>query len=140
MKEGPLYFHVCPGGRLPELGHLAPFRSVVIIEEMVTSEWRAEASEWLVRSGCHYMMAWGQDCSLWDDSVDCANMDMFAPQDIPEDRFVVTTWHDHLPLGEAFYFCKQLAIHPVVELPQVILLHIACKENEAQLIEAYANA
>src|SRR3546814_2317896 len=69
--NAPEYFHLRPGHSPPEL-HGAPYRAVVIIEAPVTAEWRSLVSAWLVKSGCLYMMAWGPDCSLWDDSVDYA--------------------------------------------------------------------
>ena len=68
----PEYIHLLPDGPLPDLKGSA-FRTVVVVEAEVTSEWREKVSAWLVESGCLYMMAWGRDCSLWDDSVDYAN-------------------------------------------------------------------
>ena len=140
MPEVPIYFHIQPGAALPNIRYLAPFRAVVIVEGEVSVEWRTDVSDWLVHSGCLYMMAWGQDCSLWDDSVDWANMDHFPFEAIPEDRFVVTTWHDGDPLDEVFHFCKHLAIHPAVELPQAILLHIAPNGNADPMLRAYIRA
>lgn len=140
MPEVPVYFHVQPGAALPNIAYLAPFRAVVIIEGEVSVGWRTDVSNWLVHAGCLYMMAWGQDCSLWDDSVDWANMDCFPFEEIPEDRFVMTTWHDGDPLNEVFYFCKHLAVHPAVELPQAILLHIARNESADPMLHAYIRA
>ena len=140
MTECPVYFHLLPGHSLPSIEHLAPFRAVVVIEGVVSSDWRADVSDWLVRSGCLYMMAWGQNCSLWDDSVDAANIEAFNFKEIPEDRFVITTWHDDSPLSDAFFFCKRLAVNPAVELPQAILLHVAPSGNEGRMLRAYADA
>ncbi|WP_341888544.1 hypothetical protein [Variovorax sp. YR752] len=140
MSELPVYFHIQPGATLPNIGYLAPFRAVVIIDEEVSIEWRDDVSNWLVNSGCLYMMAWGLDCSLWDDSVDWANMGQFPFKDIPEDRFVVTTWHAREPLDEVFDFCKRTATHPIVELPQAILLHIARNESAGPMLHAYSRA
>lgn len=137
MKEVPIYFHIHPGAALPDVSSLAPFRAVVIIEREVCAGWRAEVSNWLVRSGCLYMMAWGWDCSLWDDSVDQANIDRFSPEEIPEDRFVMTTWHSKELLVDVFWYCKRLARHPAVERSQVILLHIADAANGGSMIQAY---
>jgi len=140
MTDCLVYFHLLPGHSLPSAEHLAPFRAVVIIEGAVSSDWRADVSDWLVRSGCLYMMAWGQDCSLWDDSVDAANIEAFDFKEIPENRFVITTWHDESPLSDAFDFCKRLAVHPAVELPRVVLLHIARSGNADHMMRAYADA
>jgi len=43
------------------------------------------------------------------------------------------TWHDNSPLSETFDLCKRLAIHRAVELPQVILLHVAPGANADQI-------
>jgi hypothetical protein len=43
------------------------------------------------------MMAWGRECSSWDDSVDWANIDKFGDSPIPDDECVVTTWHEDEP-------------------------------------------
>lgn len=69
----PHYVQVSPGDSLPDLSSFAPFKAIVIVEELVSNTWRNQISVALVRSGCRFMMAWGRDCALWDDSVDWAN-------------------------------------------------------------------
>src|SRR5215467_8233133 len=96
------YLHVTPESDLPDISYLRPFRSVVLIEEPINSEWRAKVSAWLVDAGCLYMMAWGNDCSSWDDSVDIANLEQFNYENIPDERFVMTTWRENEPLAEVF--------------------------------------
>ena len=140
MTESPLYLHLPPDGPLPGIGHLSPFRAVVIIEAQVGAEWQGKVSDWLVQSGCLYMMAWGRDCTTWDDSVDIANLEAFGYGEIPGDRDVWTTWHNDWPLGEVFDFCKRHARHPVVELPRVLLLHIALQGDEARVLDVYTEA
>ena len=87
-----------------------------------------------------YMMAWGQNCSSWDDSVDYANLNEFNYADIPEDKFVMTTWHEKDPLNEVFWFSKNNAFHPTVELKHTVLLHVAQREREKELLAEYAGA
>jgi hypothetical protein len=140
MTETLHYLHLPPGSPLPDIGHLSPFRAVVIIEAQVGADWQWKVSDWLVQSGCLYMMAWGHDCTTWDDSVDIANLEAFDYGDIPDDRDVWTTWHNDWSLGEVFDFCKRHARHPVVELPRVLLLHIALQRDEARMLGAYADA
>lgn len=140
MSESLLYLHLPPDGPLPDIGHLSPFRAVVIIEAQVGAEWQEKVSGWLVQSGCLYMMAWGHDCTTWDDSVDIANLEAFDYGDIPGDRDVLTTWHSDQTLGEVFDFCKRHARHPVVELPRVVLLHIALQGDEARVLDVYMEA
>ena len=73
---------------MPDVGDLKPFKAIVVIEDRPTPEWETQASKWLVDSGCLYMMAWGEDCSSWDDSVDWANLETFDFGDIPDDEDV----------------------------------------------------
>lgn len=123
---------------MPDICALAPCRGVLIVEAAVLPTWQAVVSEWLVRSGCLYTMAWGPGCSSWDDSVDMANIEQFDFKEIPESKFVITTWHDDQPLSEVFWFCKNNAFHPSVELRNTLLLHIAANSNEQKMLGAYA--
>ena len=66
---------------LPQIKTPHPFKCVVIIDASVSQEWQTKVSKWLVNSGCLYMMAWGNDCSSWDDSVDYANIEQFENQE-----------------------------------------------------------
>ena len=86
------------------------------------------------------MVAWGENCSSWDDSVDMANLEQFEFKEIPEDRFVMTTWHSDEPLSEALWFAKHSAIHPTVALHHTLLLHISAENSEHELMGAYGVA
>ena len=140
MSESVVYLHVMPGGKLPAIPKGRPFRAVVVADSEVSPDWQAEVSSWLVRSGCLYMVAWGTNCSSWDDSVDEANLEEFEYGEIPEDKFVMTTWHSDDPLREALWFAKNNALHPKVDLSRTVLLHIAPQGREVELLEAYAEA
>ena len=71
------YLQINPNTDLPSIDVLKPFRAVVVVEESVMPEWQSRTSRWLVNSGCLYMMAWGNNPSSWDDSVDSANLEAF---------------------------------------------------------------
>lgn len=114
-----------------------PSRVVVIVEAQVTPAWQHEVSRWLIEEGCVYMMAWGLDCSTWDDSVDMANLEIFDFEPIPDERFVMTTWHEEETLQEVFWYAKNCAHHPIVETKRTVLLHISAEPNEAELLAAY---
>lgn len=133
------YLHLKPGQTPPEAG-VGPFKTVVVIDAPVTREWRHLISAWLVRSGCLYMMAWGPDCSLWDDSVDHANFVEFDYGDIPDDKFVLTTWHDGEPLSEAFWFAARTAHHPDVKLKRTLIVDISQGDRRRQLLAEYDHA
>ena len=140
MTTSVAYLQVVEGGALPESISRSPFRAVVVAEGAVSADWQASVSEWLVRSGCLYMVAWGVNCSSWDDSVDMANIQEFEFKEIPEDRFVMTTWHEDQPLSEALWFAKHNAFHPTVPLRHTLLLHISAQNGEQELLRAYGVA
>lgn|SRR5579871_288882 len=120
------YQRVENSGELPNIGHLKPFKAVVIIELQVSEERQREISTWLVGSGCLYMLAWGEGCSSWDDSVDVANLERFDFGDIPDEEFVMTTWHETESLKDVFSFAHYwaLAYDRNIELGNVLLLHL----------------
>lgn len=86
------------------------------------------------------MMAWGLDCSKWDDSVDLANLKMFDFQDPPDDDFVMTTWHENEPLQEAFWFSEYGAMHPSLTLEKIYIVHIATEERASELLKIFRAA
>ena len=138
--ESPHYLHLTPGQNPPALDVEGPFKAVVVIETEVTPEWRFGISRWLVASGCLYMMAWGIDCSGWDDSLDEANLEQFGFETIPDDRLVLTTWHENEPLEEVFRYCLQGANHPAVGLGRTCIIHVATEPEEDRLLSAFRSA
>jgi hypothetical protein len=137
MRE-PHYFRLAEGEPFPDLCHLSPFKAVLVIEEKTSPEWQARASDWLVAQGCLYMMAWGIDCSEWDDSVDAANIKLSGFGDIPKDQFVFTTWHERDSLAEVFLFCKHIATHEVA-LANSMIVHISRTDKSADLVAQFMN-
>jgi hypothetical protein len=132
------YLQLKPESTLPEISSLKPFRCVIIIEETVTPEWQEQVSNWLVKSGCLWMMAWGKECDTWDDSVDYANLKEFNYGDIPEEKSVMTTWHANDSLMEVFWFSKHSAFHPQVEIRNTLLLHISNSSKMQEFLDKYA--
>lgn len=110
-----------------------PRRVIVLIEQEVEPVWQDEVSRWIVEAGCQYMMAWGQECSKWDDSVDWANLEMFD-YDVPDEQFVMTTWHEDEPLHEVFFFARMCACHPTTALPTLTILDIRSESREASIL------
>ena len=125
---------------MPPVLAQAPFRAIVVIDAEVSAHWRAEVSKWLIDCGCLYMLAWGCDCSLWDDSLDIANLESFGFGEIPEDKFVMTTWHAEEELAQVFWFSRNCASHPAVELERTVIFHISDGERENEFIAMYQDA
>jgi hypothetical protein len=134
------YLRLSNGDSLPSLEGLSLFKAVVIVEQEVSSEWQATVSRWLADSGCRYMMAWGKDCSSWDDSVDYANLEQFAPHEIPDGDFIMTTWHENEPLKEVFWFAKVSANHMTLLLERILLLHISSDDREGEFKDLFRKA
>lgn len=117
-----------------------PFRAVLIAEQSVEQTWRDQVAAWLVESGCLYVVSWGVDCEAWHDSVDWAVLDAFDFGEVPDDRFVMTTWHDKEPLAEALWFAGYCASHPDIDLGETIIVHVAQAERRADFLDAYWDA
>lgn len=130
------YVHLSPEQSPPELT-CGPFRALVVSDVTVTKEWRHRIAKWLVASGCLYVIAWGLECEDWHDSVDWAVLEEFDFGDIPDHKFVMTTWHAIEPLSEAMWFAGQCAFHPDVELGATVVLDVAPAAREAEIMDAF---
>ena len=134
------YLHLPIGHTPPALEADRPFRALLVLEAPATDEWRTQVAQWLVDAGCLYAMTWGQDCERWHDSVDWAVLGNFGFGDIPDDRFVMTTWHSGEPLSEALWFAAKVAFHSDVPLPDILLIDIGPEERRDWMLAAYAEA
>jgi hypothetical protein len=126
------YVRVLDGDPLPNVSDLKPFKAIVIIDNDPSPQWQMEASRWLIDSGCLYMMAWGVDCSSWDDSVDYASISNCEFDKIPDDEEVMTTWHEKEQLPEVFGYSKEWARHPTVKLNNTLVLHVSVADKHAE--------
>lgn len=126
------YLNYQNGSELEEIDGLAPFKCIILICENVSADWQDAVSKWLVDSGCLFMMAWGIDCGSWDDSVNS----FMDKDEIPNDQFVITTWHSDESLGDVFNFANY-AIHPDVEIKNLLILDIRESERQTAIEAIY---
>jgi hypothetical protein len=133
------YLHLRPNQPPPQLpgGHL---RAVIVSDVEVPQDWRNRIAEWLLDGGCLYVVAWGVECENWHDTVDWTHLEAFDYGDIPDDKFVMTTWHTDEPLSEALWFAGHCASHPDVELDETVIIHIANEANEVELLRTYSES
>ncbi|MBY0567681.1 MAG: hypothetical protein K2P70_10225 [Hyphomonadaceae bacterium] len=131
--------HLAPGGAIPTTTAVGPFRAVIVVERGVASNWRNLVSDWLVASGCLYTVAWGDECSAWDDSVDEAARALHG-DDYDDDKFVMTTWHENESIDEVFWFAGICAFHPTIDLNRIVLIDITDHDRREYLIARYAQA
>lgn len=130
------YVHL-PAGSSPQQIPVEPRRMLVLIDQDVETDWRHDVSRWIVASGCLYMMAWGNGCSSWDVSVDEANLELYDYGEIPDEQFVMTTWHDDEPLHEVFFFARVCTFHPVTPLPTLTIVDIRDAARESDILALY---
>jgi hypothetical protein len=124
----------------PDVSHLRPYKAVLVLESKVAPDRQAAISKWLVRTGCLYMLAWGVECSSWDDSVDLANLEAYDFGDIPEESDIMTTWHEGEPLQEVFWFAKNSAEHPVIPIENTLVIHFSDLNRADELKRQFDNA
>ena len=137
LQQMTEYIQIQNKQRLPDVSHLKPFRAIVVIEEEVSSDWQYQTSRWLVNSGCFYMMAWGKDCSSWDDSVDFASAEINNYEEIPDESLVMTTWHKNDSIEEVIWFANHCAFHGDVEIEHSLILHISPQSRKDEILEMY---
>jgi len=130
------YLHLPAEGPLSALS-LPAFKAILVADCPVSESWRERAAEWLVRGGCLYFITWGEACEAWHDAVDVANSHDFEGQTIPDDKFVMTTWHENEPLKEAMWFAAHNADHPTVALVATLIIHVASDERRDELLGIY---
>ncbi|MEP3653517.1 MAG: hypothetical protein ABJO36_01360 [Litorimonas sp.] len=142
MKRPLQYIHLPPDTVPSAVVASRPFSAVVIITEEVEAEWRHVVSEWLVKEGCLCMMAWGTDCSRWDDSVDVANLEAHSWGDIPKGQSVMTTWHDDELLSEVFWNADNSNFEWLEQkhFKHLVILDISETNREVQMKELYAKS
>lgn len=134
------YLHLPAGSAPPTIGQDGPFKAVVIIEQAAEDHWRDRIGDWLVRSGCLYMMSWGQGAEAWHDSVDWALLTLHDFDEVPDDKLVMTTWHDDEPLAEVFWFSGYCARHDAAPEMDTWIIDVHVSERQVQLLEDYAAA
>ncbi|MBX9626749.1 MAG: hypothetical protein K2X82_23310 [Gemmataceae bacterium] len=79
---------------------------LVVADPVVSDEERAAISNQIVRQGCRYAVCAGYDCPRWDDAIDWAHLGTDPDFTPPDERFVMTTWHEHDSLEEVAYFLR----------------------------------
>ena len=111
---------------------MSNFRCLILIERDVDPDYRDEVSKVLVKAGCLYAMSWGRDCAEWDDSVDWAYILHYHPGPYPDDRSVLTTWHDGWTLEETLEYAKTVENHDI-PAEDILILDFSELKRETQI-------
>lgn len=70
----------------------------------VSTEAQAAVAEQIVASGCRYVCCSGVACSSWHDAVDWAFLQTDPNYSPPDERFIMTTWHERESVSEVVWF------------------------------------
>ncbi len=137
-----VYLHLPPGSSLPDWTYRTPFNAVVVATCTVSDDWQDRVSDWLVTSGCLYMMAWGMNCSAWDDTVDHATRKFYEPGKIPDEGFVLTTWYTDASLEEVFWNAQFVGNWTYGDqlLDLTLILDIGAENRSAALLTLFSQS
>lgn len=83
-------------------------------------------------------MVWGQDATVWDTEMDEVNLAAHHYQDIPDNKLIITTWHDTDTPTAVFQFAKHHARHPHATLDSTNIVHIAASAKP-ELLQQFQN-
>ena len=103
----------------------APFQEdyallLVISTGSITKEQRERIASDVVTSRCQYALTYGNDCQAWHDAIDLAGVDAGGP----EDRFLMTTWHDDEPIEDVVDFLWWNTSYDCFEAVRLAIVHI----------------
>lgn len=112
---------------------------LVAVDTTITGAERWAVSEQIIRANCRYAVCAGHDCSRWDDSIDealLASDPNFSP---PDERFVMTTWHENESLDDvAFFFRRNTSFDDFLAERFLVLQLGGCKPEEDAIRTAIA--
>ncbi len=140
--ETLIYQWVPPGRDLAVPGTLNAFRCLIILARPVSDETRYSVSETLVKSGCLFAIAFGPQSTLWDDSIDHANLAQFDYGPVPAGSDVMTSWHDNESLEETLAFAKfcSTTAYDGRPLTTLLILDFSDHDRATEIKALYAGA
>ena len=131
LQLEPPYDRLIPGFGMPYVS------IVVACDPTITQEQQAEISAQLVATDCRHMLAWGINAISWDTSVDIAFINTDPDFNPPNDRHVMTTWHDHETIRDVVWFALMNTNFDSHEFHDYLALMIGTNsEIESELIAA----
>ena len=108
-----------------------------VVDTAVVVEEQASLSKQLVEQGCRYAVCAGHECSTWDDSIDIAFLDTDQNFQPPDERFVLTTWHEGESVEDvAEFFVLNTSFDNFVAKNFLVLFVGRDKELEERAVEA----
>jgi hypothetical protein len=134
------YFLLTEHNDLPDIGHLAPFKVVLAIEDTVDRSRQNEVSNWLVEMGCKYVMICGSHCKSWEQSIRQANLDQADIENMGPQEFVMITTHEHERLRNVLWHAKKHARHTHVKINNILTIHIGSQNRSVEYLAMFEKA
>lgn len=130
-----------PPYKTPVPGFGSPFVAIIVAcDESITPEQQANISAQLVAMDCRYMLAWGLNASSWDDSVDLAFLNTDPNFNPPDDRHVMTTWHEDETIQDLVWFALMNTNFDAHDFRDYLALMIGTNPDiEAELLATIQN-
>lgn len=87
-------------------------------------EERLQLGRTLIESGCVYVVCGGATCGAWHDIIDEALITLQSEGLVPEERVVMTTWHEGEGSDDVAEFFVLVAVPAVGAVTQHLVLQI----------------
>jgi hypothetical protein len=134
------YFQLSETNELPSIGHLAPFKVVLAIEDTVDRSRQDEVANWLVEMGGKYVMICGSHCKSWEESIRQANLAQVDLENMTPEEFVMITTHQNERLRNVFWHAKKLARHTHVKFNNTVAIHIGSQNRSVEYLAMFEKA
>ena len=102
---------------------------LVVADPAITDDDREAICKEIIRLGCRYAVCTGDECSRWHDFIDMAYVESDPEFSPPEERFVMTTWHEDEPLEDVVEFFRVCTTSGYF-MPQHYLVSLIGDETE----------
>ncbi len=134
------YIQLTEHNDLPAIGHFAPFKVVLAIEDTVSRSRQHEVSNWLVEMGGKYVMICGSDCASWEELIRQVNLEQVDIEHMKPQEFVMITTHQHERLRNVFWHAKKHAHHSHVKFINILTIHIGSQNRSVEYLAMFGKA
>lgn len=134
------YYQLSERNQLPGIGHLAPFKVVLAIEDNVSQARQTEVSNWLVEMGGMYVIICGDSCQSWEETIRQANLARVNIEEMKPEQFVMITTHAHDRLRNVFWHAKKHARHTHLKIDNIITIHIGNQNRSVEYLSMFSKA
>jgi len=113
-----------PGDAVPSFALGEDFKCVIWTTSAMDNSWRMQVARVLVADRLRHMTAGGLDGTLWDDAVDWAYLETDPNFDPPDERFVMTEWHDGQSLESVLWCALHIATFDDLWFDQLLVVWV----------------